>query len=92
MDIFDIAEIVKSQRVRKDMTQAELAEAAGLSRTSIVNLENGKLFDIRFGKILSVLNALDLDLRVSDFNSGRPVLEDLLEANSREDNLESFEP
>lgn len=81
MDIFEIGEIVKQKRSEKNMTQAELGEAAGLSRTSIVNLETGKLFEIGFGKVLAVLNALDLDLRVSDFNSGRPVFEELLEAN-----------
>ena len=80
MDIFDIGEEVKRRRKERGMTQAQLAEAAGLSRGRIVDLENGNLFEMRFGRLVSVLNALDLDFRVGEHNSGRPVFEELRES------------
>lgn len=85
MDIFDIGELVKKTRMERGMTQNELAEKSGVGRTRVVELENGKAYEMRYGRIVNVLNALGLDLRVVDYNAGRPVLDDLLEANENDD-------
>lgn len=84
MDIFDIGEAVKARRVEKGLTQAALAEKAGISRSRITDLESGKIFEMRFGNLLGILNVLDLDIRLTDYNAGRPVLDDLLEENDRD--------
>lgn len=38
------AQSVRSVRTARELTQAELAQAAGLSRTQLVRIENGLIF------------------------------------------------
>ena len=68
MNISDIAEV----RSKKGMTQAELAELAGVSRHTVVNIEAG--MDARLSIVRKLLDALGLELRVM------PVLEKPMEA------------
>jgi hypothetical protein len=42
-------------------------------------LENGRISDIGFKKLMRVPNALGLDLRSTQLNDSRPTLEDLLQ-------------
>lgn len=53
-------EVRRARRARK-MTQAELAERAGLRRTWVSRLEAGRE-NPTFGNLLAVLDALQLDL------------------------------
>ena len=56
-------EIVRAQRRRKGMTQAELAEAAGLHKRTIYQFELGKS-DISLGRFTKILEVLGLSLEV----------------------------
>lgn len=47
------------------MTQAELAERAGVSRRWLIALERGRGQRAELGKILDTLDALGLDLTVT---------------------------
>lgn len=87
MDLFEIGEIVQQHRKARRWTQQQLADAAGLSRVRINRLESGTVFEMNFGSIMNVLNALDLDLKIGDYNVGRPTLDDLQHA---EFELEDF--
>ena len=51
-----IGEQVKTARIRKNQKQEELAERAGVSKSAVFNLENGKGSTLR--TLVSVLNAL----------------------------------
>lgn len=84
MDIFEIGERVRAERRRKKLTQEKLGEISGVSRVRINKIENGTAMDIRFGTVINVLNALNLDLEMTDYNAGRPTLEDLLAENEKE--------
>ena len=70
-------EVRRARRARK-MTQAELAERAGLRRTWVSRLEAGRE-NPTFGNLLAVLDALqlDLDLTLRGKGSAPPSLEDL---------------
>ncbi|MCW3782932.1 helix-turn-helix domain-containing protein [Defluviimonas salinarum] len=77
MDLFDISDRIREARKARGLTQEELAERAGLSRVRLNQLENGAVFDMKFGSVMSVLEALDLTLRIGTANAGRPTLDDL---------------
>jgi transcriptional regulator with XRE-family HTH domain len=85
MDIFDIGDRVRTERRRRKLTQEQLGEIAGVSRVRINKIEKGTAADVRFGTLINVLNALGLDLEMTDFNAGRPTFEDLLAENERRD-------
>lgn len=55
---------VRNQRKRLDLTQAQLAERAHVSRRLITNLELGDADGIALNNILRILGALDMDLSV----------------------------
>ena len=51
-------EKIKDIRTNKGMTQAELAEACGVSRLAIMNLENGKVKNARSKTLFAISKAL----------------------------------
>lgn len=76
--IIDIAEKIRAVRKQRKMTQAQLADAARVSRRSIIELEAGRSPDPGFISVIRVLNVLGLDLRIVDATNKRPTYEDLL--------------
>jgi transcriptional regulator with XRE-family HTH domain len=77
MGLIELGEHIKATRKAKGWSQTKLAQAAGVSRARLEALENARLAEIGFKHLLRILNALDLDLRLTQFNRGRPTLEDL---------------
>nr|WP_320192817.1 helix-turn-helix transcriptional regulator [uncultured Desulfobacter sp.] len=57
--IKEIGRRLKSTRLRKNMTQKEVAEATGLSLNAVQTAEKGASKMMTYVKILRVLNALD---------------------------------
>ena len=72
-----IGQTIRQTRRSKRLSQERLSELSGVSRARIAALEGDKITDITFGNLLSILNALDLDLRVVPLSRQRPTLEDL---------------
>lgn len=62
MDPTFIADIVCFHRKKAGLSQAELAKLAGLGKTVIFDIENGKL-TIRLDTLLKVLNVLNIKIR-----------------------------
>lgn len=58
----EIGHRIRVARKAKGMTQIALAQSAGLSRTTINQLESGAFPDIGVKKLLSILDALGIDL------------------------------
>lgn len=65
----DIAAIVKAERRRLKLRQAELAAAAGVGVRFLIELEAGKP-TVQLGKTLAVLDALGLDCTFAPRRSG----------------------
>ncbi len=61
-------QIVRQCRNEKGWTQVQLAKEAGVSDRLIVSLELGDATGIRLDKLLSILQALDLEMRI-DINT-----------------------
>lgn len=52
---------VKIERVKKDLTQEQLAEVMGVSQNYVASIEGGKE-NMSLGKILELSKALDVDI------------------------------
>ena len=78
MVLEDLAKEIADHRKRQSLTQYELALKAGVSRTLLARLESGRLPEIGAKKLIRILNAVGLDLRITSLNQQRPTLEDLL--------------
>ncbi|MBI1942953.1 MAG: helix-turn-helix transcriptional regulator [Betaproteobacteria bacterium] len=64
MRLQEFGHIVRRARLARGMTQDELARSAGLSRTTMNQLENGVFPDIGMNKAQAILATLGLGLRV----------------------------
>ena len=54
---------VKIERVKKDLTQEQLAEIMGVSQNYVASIEGGKE-NMSLGKILELTKALNIDIEV----------------------------
>ncbi len=79
MELIDLGDLVKKTRRAQKLSQGELVQRSKVSRARLDALENGRISDIGFKNLMRVMNALGLDLRVTQLNDNRPTLEDLVE-------------
>ena len=71
----DIGQRVRAVRKARGMRQADLAEAAQVSRYTVIKLERGQLVDINVKTLSAILLSLGLELRVVQTPpSGLPIL------------------
>jgi transcriptional regulator with XRE-family HTH domain len=67
----ELGQAVRRARLARGLTQAQLAETAGLTRVTLNQLENGLIRDLGVRKLSRVLTQLDLTLSV-DATLDRP--------------------
>jgi DNA-binding transcriptional regulator YiaG len=79
IDLNELSGAIRQARKGHKISQHQLADRAGVSRALIATLESGRLPEVGFRKLLRILNAVGLDLRLSTFNQARPTFEDLLD-------------
>jgi DNA-binding XRE family transcriptional regulator len=76
--LFEIGKQIRRARKNRHITQAELAKALGMSRTTIGQIENGRVQEIGVRKLIRMLEFLELELRIRP--AGKPpTLEELQE-------------
>jgi hypothetical protein len=61
MNLIDIGHAVQARRVELGLSQAQLARLSGLSRQTVVGLENGALRDLGVNRVEQVMAVLGLD-------------------------------
>lgn len=83
--LIDIGEQIAKRRKAVGLTQAELAKAARVSRSTLDALENGRMGELGYTKVNNVLVALGLELTIQVAVNRRPTLDDLKLENERED-------
>jgi transcriptional regulator with XRE-family HTH domain len=79
IDLIDLGNEIKNARRQRKLTRERLAELSGVSRARIEALENGRVSDMGFKGVLTLMNIVGLDFRLTTLNSKRPTLEDLME-------------
>ena len=55
---------IREERRKRDLSQAELAARAGVSRRFIYQLENGTRDSFPLGKVLQVIRRLNLEIQI----------------------------
>lgn len=76
--LFEIGKQIRQTRKDRKITQAEVARALAMSRTTIGQIENGTVQDIGVRKLIRLLEFLGLELRVRP--AGKPpTMEELRE-------------
>ncbi len=78
-----LGEKIKEQRKRYKISQAELAQRTGISRTSLSQLESGTITDIGIRKVMRILEYLGLELTVRPAGAP-PTLDELREEREAE--------
>ncbi|MDI6726423.1 MAG: helix-turn-helix transcriptional regulator [Smithellaceae bacterium] len=76
--LFNIGQQIRQVRKKRNISQAHLAKALGMSRTTLGQIENGTVQEIGVRKLIRVLEILELELRVRPAGSP-PTLEELRE-------------
>ncbi len=74
--IFNIGQEIHEARKKRKVSQAQLAKALGMSRTTIGQIENGTVQEIGVRKLIRVLEYLGLELRIRQAGSP-PTLDEL---------------
>jgi transcriptional regulator with XRE-family HTH domain len=77
-DLEEIIDTIIVHRKQLGLTQERLAAKARVSRPLIAKLETGRYPEVGVRKLLRILRAVGLDLRVTTLNLKRPTLEDLV--------------
>ena len=80
LDALDIGYAIKDARAESGLTQAQLADAAGISKRCLWSLELGQNPGVQLDKLLAVFKVLGLDLQIvaagtteSDLHEKAPV-------------------
>ena len=84
MNYTEISQSIKKLRKSKNITQAQLAEIAGVSRITINKLENNKFTDISILNLIRILDRLGYQLEFKE-HSKLPVFEEILEMHASPD-------
>lgn len=64
MRIQELGFEIRKRRIARGLTQAQLASAAGISRTTLNQFENGAVGDLGVSKVIALLDHLGLTLSV----------------------------
>ena len=79
----DIGKLIKEQRKRQRLSQAELGKRVGLGRNTVSGIESGTIQEVGIRKVESLLNALGYTLVAQPLRR-RPTLGELTETNPHE--------
>jgi transcriptional regulator with XRE-family HTH domain len=74
-----LGEQIVAKRKALRLTQPALAKKARIGLSTLEALENGRLGELGYSKITSILSALGLELKLQDARARRPTLEELME-------------
>ncbi len=61
IDLVKLGQKIKFERIKRNLTQENLAELAGLSVHGLSNIETGKT-DVRYTNLLQIANAFEIKL------------------------------
>lgn len=71
MNLIEIGHVVGARRAELGLTQAQLAHLSGLSRQTLVGLENGTLSDLGVNRVGQVMAVLGLESATPDIQARR---------------------
>ena len=75
IDALDIGYAIKDRRAEFGLTQAQVADAAGVSKRCLWSLELGQNPGVQLDKLIAVLKVLGLDLTITPCDISKDVME-----------------
>jgi transcriptional regulator with XRE-family HTH domain len=88
LTLSSIGSQVASRRKTLKLSQSALAKMTNLSRSTLEALENGRTGELGFTKVVKILSALGLELKLQQAGSRRPTLDELLEEDHDDQGLD----
>jgi transcriptional regulator with XRE-family HTH domain len=88
LTLSSIGEQIAERRKSLRLSQTALAKQAGVGRTTLDALENGRSGELGFSKITKLLTVLGLELTLKESSSRRPTYDELIR---EEDNDQSLD-
>ena len=70
------------------LSQTALAKNSRISRATLDALENGRLGELGYTKVVNILAALGLELRLHKASARRPTLEELMSEDNDDQSLD----
>ncbi|HXE04995.1 MAG TPA: helix-turn-helix domain-containing protein [Bryobacteraceae bacterium] len=83
-----IGEQIAIRRKSLGLSQAALARQAEVGHSTLDALENGRIGELGFSKILRLLSALGLELALKETSARRPTLDDLMREGIHDQDLD----
>jgi len=83
-----LGEAIATRRKALGLSQAALAGKAGIGRSTLDALENGRLGELGYVKVARILAVLGLELKLQEVGSRRPTLDELLEEDRLDQDLD----
>lgn len=80
--LIELGKKIKQTRKERKLSQADLAELLGMSRTTIGQIENGTVGEVGVRKLIRILETLGLEMRVRAAGQP-PTLDELREEEGR---------
>lgn len=84
-NLAEVGQALRQARRQKELTQAELARRAGVSRITLSRMETAALADMSLAALLRVAHALDYELRLVELGHRRTLSDVLAEQQNGED-------
>jgi transcriptional regulator with XRE-family HTH domain len=88
LSLASIGELIANRRKALGLTRAALALQAGIGLSTLEALENGRIGELGYSKIVRLLSALGLELTVQQTSPRRPTLEDLMREENHDQSLD----
>ena len=83
-----IGETAASRRKALGLSQSALAKQAKVGHSTLDALENGRLGELGVSKVIRILAALGLELKIQEAADRRPTLEELMEEDLNDPGLD----
>jgi transcriptional regulator with XRE-family HTH domain len=83
-----IGERIAATRKTLGLSQSALAKQAKVGHSTLDALENGRLGELGLSKIIKILSALGLELKIQETVDRRPTLEELMEEDRHDQDLD----
>jgi transcriptional regulator with XRE-family HTH domain len=83
-----VGEQIAVKRKALGFSQAVLAKQAQVGHSTLDALENGRIGELGFSKIVRLLSALGLELKIETAAGRRPTLEELMEEDRDDQSLD----
>jgi transcriptional regulator with XRE-family HTH domain len=88
LTLSSIGELIAARRKTLGRSQAVLARQAKVGHSTLDALENGRMGELGLSKIVKILSALGLELKIQETVDRRPTLEELMEEDPDDEGLD----